>query len=146
MILYHGSPEKIAKIEQNDPASDWIFGGLFAACDQEVARSHGKIIHQIEPRNPLTDFELNYQIDGAWDAAVELCGGSEDMAERIMQADCPQDSDDVPVEDIGEYGRRLQALRGELAAKLGFDAVEMQDEHGTTWLCLPGCKISAINA
>ena len=37
----------------------------------------------------------------------------------------------------------VQKLRGWLAAKLGFKAVEMSDEHGTSYLVLPGVILTS---
>lgn len=34
----------------------------------------------------------------------------------------------------GAYSWELQRLRGRVAACLGFDAIEMNDEHGTSYL------------
>lgn len=130
MQVFHGSNSKVEKI-----TSRGTFGGLFGSACESVALSHGDILHTITSPLPLTDYELNYEVAGAWEAAVELCGGDEDQAEAIMQAGCPCDSDDA------EDGLELQRLRGVLAARLGYTSVEMEDEHGTTWLCLAGCEI-----
>jgi len=133
--MYHGSHEQITEIRD-----DGVFGGLFASVDADSAASHGAHVHRIESPHHLTDFELNYVIEGAWDFAVEVAGGDEDKAEAIMNADCPI-HDDIASEDAGEYGWELQRLRGVLAARLGYTSVDMRDEHGTTTLCLPGCAI-----
>lgn len=134
--LYHGSPAAIAKI-----TASGVFGGVFAS-HEGAARSHGAVLHLVRSPRPLTDYALNYEIEGAWEAAVEVAGGDEDLAGRIMDIECPA-SDDCEPEDAGEDGWNVQRLRGVLAARLGFTSVEMRDEHGTTWLCLPGCEIAA---
>lgn len=128
MNYYHGSSETITEIRANG-----VFGGLFASADERSARSHGDVLHVIESPRPLTDFALNYEIDGAYDVALELADGDEARADAIMSRAC--ESDD------GEDGWEIQRLRGVLAARLGFTSVEMEDEHGTTWLCLPGCAV-----
>ncbi len=132
MQTFHGAHSEISEIN-----SGGLFGGLFSGVE-EAAESHGNVIHIITSPRPLTDYELNYEIDGAWDAAVSLCGGDEDRAEAIMAPGCESESKD------GEDGWELQRLRGALAAKLGYTSVEMEDEHGTTWLCLPGCSIEMV--
>lgn len=129
MQTFHGAHSKIGEIK-----SAGMFGGLFSAAEERVAASHGDVLHTITSPKPLTDYELNYEIDGAWDVAVSLCGGDEERAEAIMTPAC--ESDD------GEDGWELQRLRGALAAKLGYTSVEMLDEHGVTWLCLPGCGVA----
>lgn len=128
---YHGTNNKIEQIK-----SGGTFGGIFGAPEIRSAQSHGDFVYEVTSNKPLTDYALNYEIDGAWEAAVEVCRGDEERAEAIMDASCPSDD--------AEDGLELQRLRGRLAAKLGFDSVEMLDEHGTTWLCLPGCNIKEI--
>ena len=95
--------------------------------------SHGHVLHVIESTRALSDYELNYELDGAFEIALELAGGDESAAEAIMSKSC--ESDDA------EQGWEFQRLRGVLASRLGYTSVEMLDEHGTTWLCLPGCGI-----
>ena len=129
MITFHGSNEIINEIHAKG-----VFGGLFSATS-EVALSHGCNVHAIRSPRPLTDFELNYQIDGAYEAAVEIAG---EFADNILSPDCVCDDD-------GDFGFRLQQMRGQLAAKLGFTSVEMKDEHGTTWLCLTGCEVALVS-
>ena len=133
--MYHGGHEQITEI-----INDGVFGGIFAAEEANSAYSHGACIHHVGSPHHLDDFTLNYEIDGAWEMAVELCDGDEDKAEAIMNADCPT-PEDIEPEDAGEYGWELQRLRGVLAARLGYTSVDMLDEHGTTTLCLPGCAI-----
>lgn len=131
MQTYHGAHSKISEIK-----SAGMFGGLFSAVEERAAASHGDALHIITSPRALTDYELNYEVDGAWDVAVAICRGDESRAEAIMSPAC--ESDD------GYEGWELQRLRGALAAKLGYTSVEMLDEHGTTWLCLPGCGIESV--
>jgi hypothetical protein len=131
--LFHGSADAISEIR-----ADGMFGGVFASPSAHVARSHGKIVHRILSPRPLTDFSLNYEIESAYQIALELCDGDESRADAIMSPECPSASPDP------EDGWELQRLRGVLAARLGFTSVEMRDEHGTTWLCLPGCTIAPL--
>lgn len=126
--FYHSSPAPLSSITDSG-----IFGGVFAAADETAARSHGGILHVVMSPRPLTNYVLNYEIDGAYEIALELCDGDESRADSIMSAACE-----------GDDGWELQRLRGQLAGRLGYTSVEMRDEHGTTWLCLPGCEISAV--
>lgn len=129
MIQYHGSHKQLSEV-----TATGMFGGVFAASEQ-AALSHGSVLHEIESPRPLTDYELNYEVEGAYDVALELCGGDESRADSIMSAGCESDDADA------EEGWELQRLRGQLAARLGYTSIEMKDEHGTTWLCLPGCIV-----
>lgn len=110
-----------------------VFGGLFASTDGGMDGEH---IYEISSPQHLTDYALNYEIEGAWEAALELCDGDEDRAERIMSAGCESDSSDP------DDGWELQRLRGQLASRLGYTSVEIEDETGSGCaLCLPGCTI-----
>lgn len=140
MQLYHGSHARIDAI-----TATGLFDGVFAAAAVEAARSHGDVLHVVTSPRPLTDCALNHEVGGAWAAAVEVARGDEAIAEAIMSADCPT-LDDCEPEGLAEQGWEFQRLRGRLAAKLGFTSVEMRDEHGTTWLCLPGCDIAVAEA
>lgn len=135
MELFHGSNETIIAIR-----ADGVFGGLFASADESAALSHGRNLHVIESPRHLSDFELNYEIEGAYEAAIEIAGGDERIADAIMSKGC-ESLDDCAPEDAGEQGWEFQRKRGMLASSLGYTSVEMLDEHGTTYLCLPGCSI-----
>ena len=134
MNLYHGSHSEISSI-----SADGVFGGLFATANAGSAQAHGGMIYEITSPNPLTDFDLNYALEGAWDAAIALCRGDESRAEAIMSPACESYSMDP------EDGWALQRLRGVLARRLGYTSIEMLDEHGATWLCLPGCTVAATD-
>lgn len=136
---YHGSNKEICEIIDNG-----MFGGIFAAADEQDALSHGKILHaiEIEEEKHLTDFVLNYKIDNALEVALKICNNDEELAECIMDINCPVPST-MDATDI-ESGWEVQRLRGVLASELGYKSVEMRDEHGTTVLCLPGCSIAKI--
>jgi hypothetical protein len=129
---FHGSREVIAEINAGG-----TFGGLFATQCNQAAGSHGKVLHIIVSPNHLTDFEMNYGDDSAEAGriAMDLCDGDEDRARAILDRGCPCDSADP------EDGLELQRLRGQIAARLGYTSVEMEDEHGYSVLCLPGCEI-----
>lgn len=126
---FHGSHEVITEITGRS-----TFGGLFAASSERSALSHGRVLHVIVSPRHLTDYELNYgdRAGEAADLAAEIAG---DFASSILDRGCPTDSTDP------EDGLELQRLRGVLAARLGYTSVEMEDEHGITVLCLPGCDI-----
>lgn len=137
--LFHGSSnEAITEIKANG-----MFGGLFATTSESAARSHGEVLYRIESPRHLTDYALNYEIEGAYEAALAIADGDERVAEAIMSKGC-ESLDDCEPEDAAEQGWEFQRLRGKLAARLGYTSVEMLDEHGTTYLCLPGCSVSIV--
>ncbi|WP_109514206.1 hypothetical protein [Pseudomonas ovata] len=138
MEHFHGSHNPLSQIH-----GEGVFGGIFAASSEAAALSHGPLLHRITSPRPLTDYELNYSIDEAWDIAVKVARGNEAIAECIMSRDCPS-LDSCEPENASEQGWEFQRLRGVLASKLGFTSVEMSDEHGTSWLCLPGCVVEQL--
>lgn len=58
------------------------------------------------------------------------------------------DKDDVlrifEQDTLGEASWEAQRIRGRIAAKLGYQAVEMEDEHGISYLITPGVKLTRI--
>lgn len=136
--LFHGSNEAITEIREGG-----MFCGLFASSSERSARSHGNVLYRIESPRHLSYYELNYEVEGAYEIALELADNDEALADAIMSKGC-ETPDDCDPEDAGELGWRIQKLRGKLAARLGFTSVEMLDEHGTTYLCLPGCTVEAV--
>lgn len=141
--LFHGSNEVIGQI-----TAGGFFGGLFASSDEHAAISHGGKLHRITSPRHLSDFELNYEIEGAYEIPLELANGDEAIADAIMSKGC-EVPDGIDVSDFGcddecEMGLEIQRLRGVVASRLGYTSVEMLDEHGTTYLCLPGCTVEVV--
>jgi hypothetical protein len=132
MKTYHRSP---------DPRFSTItMGGLFEGvftCETKGAIQRDGYLFVVESLRPLTAYALQYEIDGAWAVALEVARGDEQKAEAILDPDCPHPD--------GDDGWEYQRLRGVLAARLGYTSVEMHDECGTSWLCLPSCAVSAVD-
>lgn len=151
MELFHGS---------NNPAltsiKDYgtVFDGLFCTTHKEVAESHGTFIYKmdIEEEKILRNMKLNYEIeykivksifsdvtgigeghpefDAAWEAVIEDRG---EVGQTVFS------------EDPGESSWAAQRLRGHIARKLGYDAVDMKDEHGITSLVLNAPNLEKSN-
>lgn len=132
---YHGGPSPLHEIN-----SGGLFGGLFGASSKSAALSHGDVLHGLRSPKPLSDHDLNYEIEGAYGHALKLAHGDEEVADSIMSADTPV-PEKLSGKDDGEISWELQRLRGKLASELGYTSVEMLDEHGTTWLYLPGSEV-----
>jgi len=123
-----------------DPAlteirSAGTFGGIFASSSGGM---YGEHRYRVTSPRHLENYALNYEIDGAWEAALDLCDGDESLAEAIMTPDCE-------VEGDADDGWNAQRLRGLLAARLGYTSVEMRDETGHAVLCLQGCTLQRID-
>ena len=127
----HRSPEAgLAEIKDSG-----LFGGIFASASGGMYGAHE---YRVTSPRHLTNYELNYELEGAWDAALELCDGDETLADAIMTPGCE-------VEGDADDGWNAQRLRGLLAARLGYTSVEMRDETGHAVLCLPGCKLEVVS-
>ena len=111
-----------------------IFGGIFA-CAGRFAGDHGDHEYIITASRVLTDFEMNYGDEAAAmiDYAVEAFGAADAAAALDIDHSCDDCDDDF----------EIQRKRGLIAAKFGYDAVEMHDECGTSYLCLSGCEVRA---
>lgn len=154
--LYHGgSPGSV--VEETGR-----FGGIFASADKEAAGSHqGKAdgLHKIRiPKSQvLSQYELTHDVDYEITKAV---------FEENLNIESEEDLDlawEVIAEDKGVWGMNEaevlrvfresdladadwegQRLRGLIARAAGFKAVEMSDEHGTSYLVLPGVEVRQI--
>lgn len=158
VTLYHGSPES-GLTSVHDRGSS-LFGGVFASATERSAQSHGDNIYKTElPESDiLSQSKLDYDIpqediksaieksmprlseddfDIAYQAVIE------DQAHRI-------DDDDLMrvfgEDDVGAALWEAQRIRGKVARLLGFKAVEMNDEHGTSYLLLPGVALNDNSA
>lgn len=144
-LVYHGGPEPLREITDTG-----LFGGVFAG-SREVAESHGNYINLIEIGSAMRNFDLKYEEDYAVVSDVirrETPALSDDEVEIIFDAlvdNNDEASDEVAallhLDDLGEAGWELQRVRGAIAHELGYDAAEVRDEHGTSYLVLPGARI-----
>ena len=156
IIVYHGTNQKFDKIEPYTLGTN-DFGGIFASSNRRAAESHGKYLYSmnLERSEILTQYELDYSLDPVkikkilsgnarglsdedldllWECVVEDVGTGEDKRLReILKAD-----------DAGDASWQCQGIRGKIAKEFGYKAVEMEDEHGTSYLVLPGTEISEI--
>jgi len=152
--LYHGGNAGLSEIKGGTGPGN-IFGGLFTSGNLDAAKSHGdgstyaidieasKILSQdlldeidqadiaaaLKKAMPWLDDE---DFDTAYKAVVDDRSHrvDEDELMRIFRED-----------SVGQASWEAQRVRGELAKQLGFKAVEMNDEHGTSFLVLPGSKV-----
>lgn len=138
------------------------FGGIFASDSKGVALSHGDTIQEweVEEEEILSHRDLRHELlyGDAVDAALRpaviaifkrdlSADEAFDLAEFVV-GDKSLFGDDVFVAgnetlismldawDEGTADWRLQGLAGEVARRLGYAAVEMPDEHGTSYLVL----------
>lgn len=153
MPLYHGSNfGKVKKINKGD-----VFDGIFASPDKQAALSHGEHITNayVNEKKILDDIS---QSDVSYD---EIIGNIkkwypeatqdevddflypaivEDKTQKAFDFDRDRLRALTGYDDPGEASWSLQNDRGRLAKLLGFDAVKMADEHGTSYFIPYGSK------
>lgn len=141
MKLFHGSYSNTApviKVGAYAMTGDNVFDGIFASVSADIAGSHGDYVHCYSVKSVADNSVLNERIEEVIAfLSVEL--ESEDV-ESIANAIADDECDDTfssllsPRSCTGDASWEMQRLRGRVAFHLGFDAVEMEDEHGTSYL------------
>lgn len=132
-MIYHVSPVEIREI-----TDDGLFGhGIFFA-DRECKEGKYTYSLELDELNVISAKSLRYHIDETADddvkAFAEKFGLFVDVA---FDAICERDVNlyDFLNPDEGCFaGFEIQRLALVLAEKLGFDAVELEDENGAVWL------------
>lgn len=141
MKLFHGSHSKAApviKVGAFAMTGDNVFDGVFASQDSEIAGSHGEHVHSYDVSSIADNSSLNERINDVVEfLRTELeIDEVEDLAEAIVDDKCDDSFADIlsPRSCTNDASWEMQRLRGRVAAHLGFDAVEMEDEHGSSYL------------
>lgn len=148
--LYHGSRSS-NPIEVNNGG---LFGGVFSSADKSSALSHGDNIHYLDiPKSKIADShnldvkniysELKNSIPGIKKSELDEIRDIVVYDKNLFNSSIPEDRimDIFSASDLGEASWNAQRIRGEIAKKLGFSAVKMNDEHGISYLILPGNKL-----
>lgn len=148
MKLFHGSYSSTApiiKIGAYAMTGDNVFDGIFASDDAEVAGSHGSNVYAYTVASIADSNTLNERIE----EVLSFLGGEvkadydtlDALASAIADDDCESweqfESILAPRSCADAFAAvcwEMQRLRGRVAARLGYDAVEMDDEHGTSYL------------
>lgn len=147
--LFTGSHEAISEIRP-----EGVFDGIFASKNKTSASSHGDTLNTFFARDgkiltqPDIDYEIPYedQIKALKKSAPWLDDADMETAYKAVFEDKSHkiDSDELMrimrTDDAGEASWEAQRLRGKVANDLGYDAVAMSDEHGTSYLLPHGTK------
>lgn len=144
MKLFHGSYSNIAPAIKVGAfalgAADNVFDGIFASSDFDAADSHGPHVYAYEVESIADSSDLNARIDEVIAFLASEVDADAETIESLANAIADDECDDEFAEFLsprsvsGDAGWEMQRLRGRVAAHLGFDAVEMDDEHGTSYL------------
>jgi hypothetical protein len=136
-----------------------VYGGLFASGTPEPASSHGPYLHYTDiPTNKiLTHYALNYEVphEKVKQALIKFAPHVKedkelfDKLHDVVVGDKGQDLRNLDDDEILDLLRKqpgadadneAQRLRGQLAKHLGYHAVELEDEHGQSYLTTHGVK------
>ncbi len=166
--LYHGSPET----DLNEIRDDGKFRGLFMSpnkqnatglasssseqhlhvseLDKKLVAKHGdlnnlsarkravarKVVSDLISKK-ATPKEVTIVLDAALDDKEFVSDLSTDEKEVVTRVTASLDDGDASWE--------VQMIRGQIAKALGYKAVAMRDEQGTSYLVLPGVDIQPLN-
>ena len=129
-----------------------LFNGIFVSPSKTAAMSHGNSLYSFEipPAKIAKSGDFMGYSDIPWEqqkasirrtnSSVDVDGPDFDLWYKAVVDDKADqlDADDLArifgKEDAGENLWEAQRQRGRLAKELGYDAVEMSDEHGTSVL------------
>ena len=129
-----------------------LFNGIFVSPSKIAAMSHGNSLYSFEipPAKIAKSGDFMGYSDIPWEqqkasirrtnSSVDVDGPDFDLWYKAVVDDKADqlDADDLArifgKEDAGENLWEAQRQRGRLAKELGYDAVEMSDEHGTSVL------------
>jgi hypothetical protein len=152
--LYHAGSDPTKGGYFSEVPSGGAFDGFFALENGYGNYGTGaKYFSDIPENKILSDYDLNYNIPykdtkAALDKAVKNVDDDDfDILWRSVIEDKSNDVDEddlmriFGVDDIGEAQWEAQRLRGQVAKNLGFNAVEMSDENGTSYLIVSGTKL-----
>ena len=163
ITLYHSSPRPFDVVKPDGANSGAIdFGGIFALTDPDGSIDHGPFLHRIELEESevLTQFIIDTDISSDLIESVlrkNLRIESDedlDLARQITELDrsvFALDEQDrerlcyVFRSEMDELAWEGQRVRGQIAVAAGYKAVEMSDEHGRSFLVLPGVQVALVN-
>lgn len=160
--LYHGSYSTAAPKIQIGYVGDVpsnIFDGIFASSYYGVADSHGEHVYayDVNDENIANSQNLSSEYKKVYaflmkELNIANVDDVEEIADRVIWDNCSDIDEFADLltraegKDTGSLSWELQRLRGRVAASLGYDAVEMDDEHGTSYLIVnPDIKGRAVS-
>jgi hypothetical protein len=156
MKLFHGSRENNLKYDNGDICNIYAGSLFFSEC-VESAASHGPFIYSVEieedailSHKEFVSMQYSSDVDVfailkevALDAGLNV--DSDEKLERLAELVIDnigtygwmdEDVELLNAFDLTEMGWEAQRLRFILAQKLGYNAVEVIDEHGISFMVL----------
>lgn len=158
--LYHGSglhDQEFLDVVDDPHRGGFNYGAVFASPEKEASLSHGGKLYgtSINRRDVLYGGSAAYNTSdrkiqtALRDVVGKLDKDTMDLAyEAIVLDKAIGDEGLRRVFGNGypdhEYGLAQQAARAKFAGKLGYKAVSTNDEHGTSYMILPGRRLERV--
>lgn len=157
MKLYHGSEERIKDLEikNND-----LFCGMFFSSDYDAARGHGKFMYtvDVDDDNIIDSHSFPWD-DDVYDFAVERYGNlASDILDYVAgeKNEYRAEIDELLLiskkllgyeinDDLYELSFALQKEAAIIADHIGYKAVAVDDEHGTSYIVMPGAVMREVS-
>ena len=169
MKLYHGGKEIFGN-EISVPNRDTFFYGMFFSDSRQAAESHGDMLVTAEvDEDDIMDSTDVVLSEEAESKAIELFGGVIDdglLLDLISGYKSVYDSE-LEAEEIRSLNNKIadvtgcEGLRGEdedfyldwglqsaacfVAHQIGYKGVSVEDEHGISYMLVPGEKFEMID-
>lgn len=153
-VLFHGSGVDADELPvlSRSKGGGFNYGAVFASGRRGAAASHGKSLYEIDiPDDEILDgghaaYNLPAEkTQSALDDAIDAIGGNKASEHAYDAIVLDKDVGDDALRDIFgegyddfEYGLLQQKARASFAKRLGYKAVTTNDEHGTSYMILPG--------
>ena len=132
-MIYHASPVEIKEITESGLFGHGLFFASYECKDGDFAYAL-----ELDELKTIGAGSLCYHIDGSADADVKAFAERYGLdVDTAFDAICERDVclyDFLNPDKGCEAGFEIQRLALVLAEKLGFDAVELEDENGGVWL------------
>lgn len=157
MKLWHGSPERI----KVDTIQEGRFHGMFFSSDWDraVGLAVPKYYYTTDvPEEDIADYEdFYYDHDAAKiatekyeddaDTMLRLISGRSSVwfdseAARVANRQINGIDEEPDQGDLGELDWDVQRETARMADWLGYKAVAVEDEHGTSYIVLPGANLT----
>lgn len=147
LSLYHGSRESdLTRIKEGHG----LFHGIFASDSRRAALSRGDYLYRVNVKKVLTGFALNHEIPWEKTAkAIKDLGFNPEsevietavLNDRAIKVDQQVLCEFFGVADWADAMWAAQRVRGQIAKALGYSAVEMSDEFGTSYLIVAPLRL-----
>lgn len=142
--LYHGSRQPVEKLVvlKND-----LFHGMFFSDDLEAAESHGEnVVKCYVPNDKIIDCKELAELDDFEEVVKKLYPeiGWQTAYDIVSEQLCPWTDD---IENLKPFFiKHFHAVDiDEIGDAMGYKAIGVYDEHGTSYMVVPGIHLERVD-